>query len=72
MWLFNVPGGSVDMPDGDRLDLDGGGTSTGAAFNIGSKGFARAGNPYVSTRPRPSVARVTLKKMRSSKSGVSG
>ena len=31
---FNVPGGSVDIIDGDRLDLDQGGTSTGAAFNV--------------------------------------
>ena len=35
---FNVPGGSVDVKDGSQLDLDQGGTSTGAAFNIESNG----------------------------------
>ncbi len=39
---FNVPGGSVDIADG-RLDLDQGGTSTGAAFNV--ERVARIGDP---------------------------
>jgi IPT/TIG domain len=39
---FNVPGGNVDVETGGRLDLYGGGSATGAVFQVdGSLGFDR-------------------------------
>jgi hypothetical protein len=42
--LFNVPGGSVDVKDNSQLDLDAGGTVSGAVFNTESSGDLDLGN----------------------------
>ena len=42
---FNVPGGSVETTGDNRLDVDGGGTSTGGVFHV--NGLLGVASPYL-------------------------